>query len=152
MYGTMNNNKDWHPPQKIRIYGHGTLSGDKIPHPTKDDPIVPSSDRYKYHPIDIVGAEETFIEGITIANSAFHSIMMPSSYNLDKRTEIQWVKIFTWRPNGDGINPFGIILAQFQTKLVQLIVVSVLINTRVRGEKTKASQLIPSELIHHGSY
>ena len=110
VYGTMNNNKDWHPPQKIRIYGHGTLSGDRIPHPTKDDPIVPSSDRYKYHPIDIVGAEETFIEGITIANSAFHSIMMPSSYNLDKRTEIKWVKIFTWRPNGDGINPFGIIL------------------------------------------
>ena len=110
MYGTMNNNKDWHPPQKIKIYGHGTLSGDRIPHPTKDDPIVPSSDCYKYHPIDIVGAEETFIEGITIANSAFHSIMMPSSYNLDKRTEIKWVKIFTWRPNGDGINPFGIIL------------------------------------------
>merc|ERR1712227_74108 len=34
VYGTMNNNKDWAPPQAIRIFGHGTLSGDRIPHPT----------------------------------------------------------------------------------------------------------------------
>ena len=46
----------------------------------------------------------TKIEGITIANSAFHSIILSGPYNPEKPTDIKWVKIFTWRANGDGIN------------------------------------------------
>ena len=33
--------------------------------------------------------------------------MLVASYNPEKPTDIRWVKIFTWRANGDGINPFN---------------------------------------------
>ena len=33
MYGTMSNNKTWFDGHDIRIFGHGTLSGDRLPHP-----------------------------------------------------------------------------------------------------------------------
>ena len=33
--------------------------------------------------------------------------MLVSGYQPDKPTDVRWVKIFTWRANGDGINPFG---------------------------------------------
>merc|ERR1719264_653611 len=41
-----------------------------------------------------------------IANSPFHSLMMNNEYDENSPTDIRWVKIFTWRANGDGINPF----------------------------------------------
>ena len=48
------------------------------------------------------------IEGITIANSASHSINLATGYKADHPDDvIRWVKIFTWRANGDGINPFS---------------------------------------------
>ena len=49
------------------------------------------------------------MEGITIANSAYHSLMLASNYaeQPDRFTDIRWVKILTWRYNGDGINPFS---------------------------------------------
>ena len=74
------------------------------------------------------GAASTSVEGITIANSAHHSLMLVNGYNPDTPTgymhdyilfvcscvsyfiiispDMRWVKIFTWRANGDGINPF----------------------------------------------
>ena len=60
-------------------------------------------------PVFIHGTKDTKVEGITIANSAYHSLMLVESYQEDpeKFTDIRWVKIFTWRANGDGINPFG---------------------------------------------
>ena len=33
--------------------------------------------------------------------------MMPAGYKEEKPTVTRWVKIFTWRANGDGINPFS---------------------------------------------
>ena len=33
--------------------------------------------------------------------------MLVGSYQPEKPTDIRWVKIFTWRANGDGINPFN---------------------------------------------
>ena len=32
---------------------------------------------------------------------------MPGGYHADRPALIRWTKIFTWRANGDGINPFG---------------------------------------------
>ena len=47
------------------------------------------------------------IEGVTIANSAAHSIHLANSYKADHPDDlVRWVKIFTWRANGDGINLF----------------------------------------------
>jgi hypothetical protein len=33
--------------------------------------------------------------------------MLAANYQPDKPTDMRWLKIFTWRANGDGINPFG---------------------------------------------
>ena len=59
-------------------------------------------------PVYIHGTKDTIIEGITIANSAFHSIILTVNDEKTGQAEyntIKWVKIFTWRANGDGINP-----------------------------------------------
>ena len=101
-YGT-----NWTDGHDIRIYGHGTLSGERIPHPDDDIPPAPEEDVNQYRPIQIVGARDTTVEGITLSDSAFHSIMLVNSYAPETPTDIRWVKIFTWRGNGDGINPFG---------------------------------------------
>jgi len=104
VYGTFNNDKTWSDGSNIRVFGHGTLSGERIPHPA-DDPET--TEDYHYKPIDISGAGNTRVEGITIADSANHSLMLVYTYSPSTPTDIRWVKIFTWRANGDGINPFG---------------------------------------------
>ena len=54
----------------------------------------------------LTAALNTTIEGITIANSATHSINLPRSIDdPDAPVVMKWLKIFTWRGNGDGINP-----------------------------------------------
>ena len=49
-----------------------------------------------------------------MANSAFHSISMGStSMNNDLQDNlIRWVKIFTWRANGDGVGTSGNLLVE----------------------------------------
>ena len=56
MYGTMNNNKNEDDGNGILIYGHGTLSGDKLPHPNYADD-VPYDEHWRYYGIYIEGKE-----------------------------------------------------------------------------------------------
>ncbi len=105
VYGTLTNHDAWDNGQQIRIFGYGTLSGARIPHPEHASP--PPKDHHLHGPIRIVGAGNTTVEGITLADSAYHSLMLISPYQPDQPTDMRWVKIFTWRANGDGINPFG---------------------------------------------
>jgi hypothetical protein len=104
VYGTFYNYA-WGNGKNIRIFGHGTLSETGWQNPKYVVP-TPTNDNM-YHPIDIGGAYNTSVEGITIADPAYHSLMMYGSYASDKYTLSSWVKIFGWRANGDGINPFG---------------------------------------------
>ena len=55
VYGTMNNDKDWSDGGHILIHGHGTLSGDQLPHPNHADPPVPNNMHWKFDPIEISG-------------------------------------------------------------------------------------------------
>ena len=57
MYGTMNNGHGGQdePATSIRIFGHGTLSGDKLPHPNFADPPIADDEHWLYHPLDIEG-------------------------------------------------------------------------------------------------
>ena len=105
VYGTLHNTK-WENGHDIRVFGYGTLSGARLLHP-KYVPGLKAEDHKLYDPILIHGASHTSVEGITIADSAMHSLMLLSPYDPQKPTDIRWVKIFTWRANGDGINPFG---------------------------------------------
>jgi len=105
VYGTFNNDDNWDDGHDIRIYGHGTLSGAGTPHPEDDG--AADDDYFRYRPIDIRGARNTTFEGITIADSPYHTLMLINTYDPENPSYVRWTKIFTWRSNGDGINPFG---------------------------------------------
>ena len=53
LYGTMNNLENKEDGDSIKIFGHGTISGDKIPHPNFAEPPVESDQTFTYHTIDI---------------------------------------------------------------------------------------------------
>ena len=53
VYGTMNNNKNEDDGEGILIYGHGTLSGDRLPHPNYAN--VSENEHWRYHGINIEG-------------------------------------------------------------------------------------------------
>ena len=106
VYGTFSNTK-WGDGHHIRIFGHGTLSGARLKHPKYAEPAVPEKEHGRYRPIELAGTTDTRVEGITIADSATHSLMLIHPYKAGHPNEVKWTKIFTWRANGDGINPFG---------------------------------------------
>ena len=54
MYGTMNNNKTEEDGAGILIHGHGTLSGDRLPHPSHAEGL-PEDEHWRYHAINIDG-------------------------------------------------------------------------------------------------
>ena len=106
VYGTLSNTK-WGDGHHIRIFGLGTLSGARLKHPKYVEPAVSEKEHGRYRPIELVGTTDTRVEGITIADSATHSLMLIHPYKAGHPNEVKWTKIFTWRANGDGINPFG---------------------------------------------
>lgn len=106
VYGTLSNRK-WADGHHIRVFGLGTLSGARLKHPNYAEPEVSEKEHGLYRPIELVGTTDTRVEGITIADSATHSLMLVHPYKPEHPNEITWTKIFTWRANGDGINPFG---------------------------------------------
>ena len=56
VYGTMNNNQNKDDGNGIMIYGHGTLSGDRLPHPNYADDVS-DDEHWRYYGIYIVGKE-----------------------------------------------------------------------------------------------
>ncbi len=106
VYGTLSSTK-WGDGRNIRIFGLGTLSGARLQHPEYVKPAVPSKEHARYRPIEIIGTTDTRVECITIADSATHSLMLVHPYKAGHPNAVTWTKIFTWRANGDGINPFG---------------------------------------------
>ena len=61
VYGTMNNYKDGDDGNGILIYGHGTLSGDRLPHPHYANPPIPDDEHWRYHGINIEGILKNLI-------------------------------------------------------------------------------------------
>ena len=51
VYGTFTTHEDWWDGSNIHIYGHGTISGDKIPHPNYSS--YPDEEYWKFRPITI---------------------------------------------------------------------------------------------------
>jgi hypothetical protein len=103
--GSFYNDKVWSDGHDIRIFGHGTLSQTGWPNPTRAG--IDPTNHNMYRPIDIAGAMRSRVEGITIADPCNHSVMMAAGNDPAEFTSSSWVKVFGWRANGDGINPFG---------------------------------------------
>ena len=106
VYGTLSSTT-WAAGHHIRIFGLGTLSGARLKHPGHVQPAIPVKEYGRYRPIEVVGATDVRVEGLTLADAAFHALMLIHPYQAGHPNEVRWTKIFTWRANGDGINPFG---------------------------------------------
>jgi len=118
VYATFNNLSSGEG-KNIKIYGLGTISGDRIKHPDYDPAYkelknAKGSENKKqvtlgktWKLICIENADNVLIEGITAANPCFHSINLVADGNRpnmnEKVTAVKWAKVISWRENGDGI-------------------------------------------------
>ncbi|RLD26263.1 MAG: hypothetical protein DRI70_05860 [Bacteroidetes bacterium] len=112
VYGTMGNHEQDNG-MNIHIYGVGTISGDSLKHPEFDPeyPGYPDANANPvagrpWKPISIIDSEYTIIEGVCLANPAFHALSLPTNVKGEKVTTVRWSKVISWRGNGDGFgNP-----------------------------------------------
>jgi autotransporter-associated beta strand protein len=105
VYATFNNEESG-TGSDLRIFGHGTISGERFKHWKQ---VNGGSEALSYmeRAISIGSITGIRVEGITITDPGNHSIIMyGGSYNASNPTVVDWVKIVTWRANGDGINTF----------------------------------------------
>ena len=79
VHGTFNNQKMDKMVTISEYLGMG-LSRVSECHPDCDNPPAKEKDHWKYKPIDIRSAQNTAVEGITIVDSAMHSLMLISAY------------------------------------------------------------------------
>ncbi|MDY7574698.1 discoidin domain-containing protein [Actimicrobium sp. CCI2.3] len=91
--------------KNIRIFGHGTISGRKIPHHTVS--TVSNDISYGIHVED---AGNINIEGITLIDSANHNFYVNGVY--PEKNSIQFVKVIGWRGNTDAASISGNILME----------------------------------------
>ncbi len=89
VYGTLSNTK-WGDGHHIRIFGLGTLSGSRLKNPKYVAPAISEKEYGRYRPIEVIGATDTRVEGITIADSAFHSLMLICPYTAGHPNEVKW--------------------------------------------------------------
>jgi len=83
----------------IRIYGYGTISGARITHPN----WVLGSIEEQYKTISISNSNNVEVYGICIIDPAFHSLYLDAGVTNVALTFSRWVKVVSWRGNGDGI-------------------------------------------------
>ncbi len=130
VYGNMSDYQDNLASTDIRVFGHGTLSGAKIPHfqdfppgttPTANIPPVGSPEREGYMTDDgaflprelneklqmlsLSKADNCHFEGITIANPPEHGFRM--YHEGDRGNSLRWLKNISWRVNNDGASVNG---------------------------------------------
>jgi len=108
VYGTFNN-LGAESGKNIKIFGVGTISGDRLKHNLYDPAylnaaVKPSAEEWKS--ICIKNAENVLVEGVCVANPANHGINLmarPGKSETNKVTFVRWAKVISWRANGDGI-------------------------------------------------
>lgn len=98
VYGTINNLSSG-GGTNVRIYGYGTLCGDFIKHPNHDPA---RGDRLRWKGIYAERCANFRIEGISISNPPYHTMNLRSK-SAAKGSFCHWLKIVTWKGNGDGI-------------------------------------------------
>jgi hypothetical protein len=102
VYGTINN-IGLASGENIRIYGYGTLCGDKIQHPNYDPARKAGASDKEWKTIYSENSKNFRVEGLSIVNPPMHTINLNAGKSNKKETFCQWLKVITWRCNGDGI-------------------------------------------------
>lgn len=108
VHGNMNNRDESSDARNIRVFGHGTLSGERIDHSIELG--IPEVDDWRSRAIRIASnAKGCRVEGLTIADPANHSCALVGGFNASPEdfNYVRWCKAITWRANGDGISPNG---------------------------------------------
>ncbi len=101
VYGSLHKEKGGHD---IRIFGCGTLSGDRLESPEFALKLT-MEQAQAYCPILIYGCLNSRVEGITLANAAYWSCVLgvsPDWVNVNRPALVHWVKVLGWRYNSDG--------------------------------------------------
>jgi Carbohydrate binding module (family 6) len=103
VYGNLSDYSDDQASNNIRVFGHGTISGTKIPH-WKDFSFgeLPQADRDKLRMLQLTRAANCLYEGITIADPAEHGVYIEGRDEHHSPNFIKWVKNISWRVNNDG--------------------------------------------------
>jgi Carbohydrate binding module (family 6)/Bacterial Ig domain len=103
VYGLMNDWGDGKTNSDIRVYGHGTLNGSRVPHYYfYQGP--PWNGNYSDQPMKILSIQDAnncHYEGITVADPPVFGPRIEGSPNI-KQNSMKWIKIITWRTNNDG--------------------------------------------------
>jgi hypothetical protein len=107
VHGTFNNGEDPLDARNIRIFGHGTISGEKILH--RSAMIPPLEDSWRQLSFSVSNAAGCKVEGITVTDPAFHTGYLSGGWTTDPAlfNYVRWFKTITWRANGDGTSPNG---------------------------------------------
>ena len=114
VYGNFNDMDGWQEDtENVRLFGHGTLSGTKIPH-WRDWPRLYSvedrpsdADQALLRVCEIAGAKNCIVEGITVADQAEHGIYLYANSEEFSPNRIKWTKMISWRVNADGMHASG---------------------------------------------
>jgi hypothetical protein len=109
VHGNFNNRDDAGDARNIRLYGHGTVSGERMLHPIAYGLTNEELFRW-FSPLRIADdARGCSVEGITFADPAFHTCVLLGDFTADPadRNHVRWTKAMSWRANGDGISPNG---------------------------------------------
>ncbi len=103
VYGTFNKE---HAGHDIRIFGCGTLSGDRLESPEFALKLS-MKQATPYCPILMYGCKNSRVEGITLANPAYWSCVLqvsPEYVDVKQPALVHWVKVLGWRYNSDGFS------------------------------------------------
>jgi Carbohydrate binding module (family 6) len=103
VYGNFSDFADNQISENIRVFGHGTICGTKIPHFQDLPPgALPGSDNKKLRILALTNVVNCIFEGVTIADPPEHGVYLEYGSVSTAPSYIKWVKNITWRVNNDG--------------------------------------------------
>lgn len=102
VYGNFNDYGNSERDENIRVFGHGTLSGEKIPHWQDPSGGEMKSDRRRLRMLELTNARGCTFEGVTIANPAEHGVYIWGDEADYTPNYMKWLKNISWRVNNDG--------------------------------------------------
>jgi hypothetical protein len=107
VYGNMTDGKDNILSENVRIFGHGTLSGQKIPHRTDFSYGDFTGDTDNLRMLLLDDAENCVFEGLTLANPPAHTVKFIADDRDYPPNYVKWCKELSWRDNNDGFTVQG---------------------------------------------
>ena len=102
VYGNFGDGNGDEASRNIRVFGHGTISGSKIPH-FQDLPLgYLAGENKKLRILAITNPVNCIFEGITVADPPEHGVYLEYASDTAAPSYMKWVKNINWRVNNDG--------------------------------------------------